>query len=244
MNLNYVEPYYDKGNSVADHWCNNTRNTQTSYVDVYFRDLEESLTNLIESYPVVVGCVAWLTNTNILKSLASREYVSVIIQKEDFLRPDTGSWNGKRLRNLYSSLPSGPCGPVNGIYWGDLLYNVNYHADWQAEPVRWMGEYNTEKKSAHPRMHNKFLIFCDMEEVLNDHDYESPRVVSKCVWTGSFNMTDNATKSLENAVVIREPNVTQAYYDEWQYIFTCSEEIPEMAWDRKWTRDEYFRIGS
>jgi len=72
-------------------------------VTTYFEDLELHLCSYIKQYPIILGCVAWLTNENILRALQSRELVQIIIQKEDFLRPDS-----QRLPDLsmpYDALP-------------------------------------------------------------------------------------------------------------------------------------------
>src|SRR2546422_11554601 len=55
---------------------------------VFFKQIEKHLLDHIEQYKIIVGCVAWLTNDRILKALAKKEGISLVIQKEDFLRPD------------------------------------------------------------------------------------------------------------------------------------------------------------
>src|SRR4051812_8513944 len=78
-------------------------------VTVYFRNIEEHLVRLIGGAPMVVGCVAWLTSEAILGALARVPYgVSIVVQKEDFLRPDFGVRRIDRwrvaLRRMYTSL--------------------------------------------------------------------------------------------------------------------------------------------
>ncbi len=82
--------------------------TASSKVTVHFRNLESKLLQYIQQSSCVIGCVAWLTNQNILKAMSNLQFVSLIVQKEDFLRPDISNkpnWTSK-LRDLYSSLPS------------------------------------------------------------------------------------------------------------------------------------------
>ena len=217
-------------------------------ISVYFRNIENELICKINEYPVVVGCVAWLTHEGILDALSYRKRVSIIIQKEDFLRPDTGNWSGNKLRKMYASLPLGAsCCYARGEWWGSLLASLNYGSAWEAEPVRWVGNFNTEKNPAFPRMHNKFLIFCDIHEVTEndyDGDEEGIEIVPRAVWTGSFNLTDNATRSLENAIYIKDMEIVNAYYTEWQYIFALSESIPNEFWNSSWYAPDYFRIGT
>jgi hypothetical protein len=217
-------------------------------ISVYFRHIEKELVRKINEYPIVVGCVAWLTNKRVLKALSSRKRVSIIIQKEDFLRPDTGNWSGKKLREMYASLPRGASSIISrGEIWGSLLSSLNSHSDWESEPVRWVGNFNTDKDPAFPRMHNKFLVFCDEEKTSrneSDFDEEYTTIIPQAVWTGSFNLTDNATRSLENATHIRVPEIVNAYYAEWQYIFALSESIPNEFWSFDWEPPDYFRIGT
>lgn len=88
-------------NSVVD----SERGTQ-----VYFRNIERHLLRYIDETNVVLGCVAWLTSEPILEALATKDYISIIVQKEDFLRPDidTGNRNSwkKWLQEKYMSLQS------------------------------------------------------------------------------------------------------------------------------------------
>lgn len=60
---------------------------QAKNVTVFFDDLESALINEIGNATAVFGCVAWLTNENILKALAARS-CSIIVEKEIYLRPD------------------------------------------------------------------------------------------------------------------------------------------------------------
>lgn len=216
-------------------------------ISVYFRNIEDELICKINEYPVVVGCVAWLTNERILKALSSRKRISIIIQKEDFLRPDSGDWSGRKLREMYASLPPGAsCYCATGEWWGSLLASLNWHGSWEAQSIRWLGNFNTEKNPAFPRMHNKFLIFCDINEKTgNDSNFDEKHIeiVPRAVWTGSFNLTHNATLSLENATYIKDLEIVNAYYAEWQYIFALSESIPNEFWNSAWEPPD-FRIGT
>jgi hypothetical protein len=57
-------------------------------VEVVFRHIERRLITELSSATIVVGCVAWLTSRPILEALAQTQGVSIVVQKEDFLRPD------------------------------------------------------------------------------------------------------------------------------------------------------------
>lgn len=62
--------------------------SEDSKVTLILRNLEERLISYILDADLVIGCVAWLTNEPILNALAKLKGVSLIVQKEDFLRPD------------------------------------------------------------------------------------------------------------------------------------------------------------
>ena len=70
---------------------------------VIFDDHARLLCDEIGKWPVVIGCVAWLTNSAILKALQGRE-VCIIVQKEDWLRPDSDDWTMERQRIQYGLL--------------------------------------------------------------------------------------------------------------------------------------------
>lgn len=57
-------------------------------VEVVFNKLEDRLIGLLRECDAVFGCVAWVTSEPILRALAKKQAVSLIVQKEDFLRPD------------------------------------------------------------------------------------------------------------------------------------------------------------
>src|SRR5438552_524921 len=84
QNLNDKEIFGLQDPSLQDF---STSNTDVS-VQVYFKNVESHLIQHIESADVVVGCVAWLTSPAILAALSKKNGVSIIVQKEDWLRPD------------------------------------------------------------------------------------------------------------------------------------------------------------
>ena len=238
-NLNERKPI-DKDNDFIHDYNYNFSN---GHVTVLFRKLEENLINLINQHECVLGCVAWLTNEAILQAMANCKAVCIIVQKEDFLRPDISSnknWT-KRLRNLYENLPE----PIykndyNGI--GGIINNLNVlNLSVNFEAVRCVGNHNSEKNPAFPRMHNKFLIFCDIKNVFDSNgDVVSKRIIPKKIWTGSFNLTYNSTFSLENAVVISSRKIANAYFNEWAFIVSLSE---QLDWKKPWIQPQ-FAIGT
>jgi hypothetical protein len=204
----------------------------TAPIEVIFRDHRSKLINEIGKYPVILGCVAWLTDYEILGALAGITHVSIVVQKEDFLRPDSAGMPKSRLRQLYDNLPS----PMLRYSLPGGVSGLNYCGDPSIEAVRCVGNHNRERKSAWPRMHNKFLIFCDLKERGDGNEIVTPRRV----WTGSYNISQNAAQSWENAVLIDSDEVAEAYAREFCQILIFSE---KLDWTSDWVEPEY-RIGS
>lgn len=241
-NLNELSIEIHQGQALSRPPCDHSM--QSGEIAIFFRNLEVELIRLIRGADLVVGCVAWLTSEEILAAMAEvRHGVSIVVQKEDFLRPDVDQWPGWRrtLQEQYRSLPRPP---ERHLFRG-LVGNLSCASDPTIEPVRCVGNHNRDKQPAFPRMHNKFLVFCKTNgpEEQPDEDWGSfwdLPLLPKAVWTGSFNLTRNATLSLENAVVIRNEEIANAYFDEWQQILALSE---PLDWLTDWCEPEW-RIGT
>jgi hypothetical protein len=211
-------------------------------VSVFFRALTARICTQIQQADLVVGCVAWLTHPTILQTLTRVPHgVALVVQKEDFLRPDIGTparnprqWK-QELRRAYEALPWGPL----RYDYPSPLSDCCYLNDASVQPVRCMGNHNSEQSPASPRMHNKFLVFCRVRPWGSDQD-DGDQIVPYAVWTGSFNFTRNAVLSLENAVLITIPAIVQAYFQEWAQIEAFSE---PLDWSYPWTCPEW-RLGS
>jgi phosphatidylserine/phosphatidylglycerophosphate/cardiolipin synthase-like enzyme len=80
-------------------------------------------------------------------------------------------------------------------------------------------------------MHHKFLV-------RGTHSAEG--LVPSAVWTGSFNFSNNAGNSFENAVEIHEVNVAQQYLNEFARVAALSE---PLNWSHDWVSPQY-RLGS
>lgn len=207
------------------------------YVEVYFRDIERSLLEKIDDADYVFGCVAWLTHTEILKALAKKKGVCIVVQKEDFLRPDVGHRSGfaQRLRGLYDSLP-----PMNRDQFPALAGMSTHDGERGGmSAVRCVGNVNIDKRPAHPRAHHKFVLFAERCPDPRDPDVDDLFTV-RSVWTGSFNFSKNAAMSLENAVVLNDARVASAFYQEFQQIAGLSE---PLDWETPWAAPQW-RIGS
>lgn len=203
-------------------------------IDVIFRSQRARLISEIQQSAVVLGCVAWLTDSAVLQALAKCEHVSIIVQKEDFLRPDLGPrqpW-AQNLRQLYGALPS----PLTRYDLPGVVPSLSYACDPSIAPVRCVGNHNRDKRAASPRMHNKFLVFCEWGRDRQG----APSLVPRRVWTGSYNISANAAASWENAVLIHSAEIAEAYALEFGQIMAFSE---ALDWTSDWVAPEY-RIGT
>lgn len=212
-------------------------------VTVHFRKIKDELLDRIDHYPIVVGCVAWLTDFEVINALSKRT-VSIILQKEDLFRADMGSEPSHKsaLRAAYDKVPNSfcfdympndtPLGVLSNC-WG--FYTENYHqgllglSRHRFEAFRCVGNYNSQRSSAFPRMHNKFLVFCE-----EDHDHEQYRPIE--VWTGSYNVSKTARYGFENCVSIISSEIAMAYLKEYCDIAVLSE---PLDWSHEWIAPEY-----
>lgn len=193
---------------------------ETTYV---FADHTRLLCDEIRKWPVIIGCVAWLTNKAILTALQGRE-VSIIVQKEDWLRPDTDNWTMQKQRYQYELLTG-----IQDKYAFGAGYNQCGDPD--MDPVVCCGMLNTPGNIV-ARMHHKFLVFgfmLEREQEVAGHEEWGPvaysEFVPRKVWTGSFNMTGNAERSLENAQLIDNAEVAAVFTQEWMTVLGLTEPL-------------------
>ncbi len=209
------------------------------YIHVYFKNIKNKLIEKINQYDVILGCVAWLTDFEIIEALSHKQ-TAIIVQKEDFLRPDINERGGEKwrrqLRNAYNKLKFDYC----RFNFNNIMNSLSYATDLSVAPVRCVGNHNRDKKSAFPRMHNKFLIFCNVSNGVIFDEVNCDIIVPKAVWTGSYNFTKNAGLSFENALYIEDSDIAAAYYNEFGQIAALSE---QLDWESDWVEPEW-RIGS
>lgn len=211
-------------------------------VKAYFGELASPLCLHISESQFVVGCCAWLTHKSVIGALSGVWHgCQIVCQKEDFLRPDTSSATGwkSRLHEMYSTLSCEvgrfECAKVA------IMPELSTCADeGQMQPVRCVGNHNSDKHPAFPRMHHKFLVFCDVVKSECEDPFYYWKPVPKAVWTGSFNPTENGTRSRENAIVVEGEHIALAYFREWYQMFAMSE---PLEWESEWCSPEY-RIGT
>lgn len=213
-------------------------------IAVYFQNIEDKIIEQIRKYNNVIGCVAWLTNPRILEELAKKEGCVIVVQEEDFLRPDI-SFDGDKekwrlkIKKLYDNIKG-------VIAFNEFGLNMNQNSeDCCDSGVRRLGHLNTEKLPAFPRMHNKFIIcYNNIYSIKDIHTEKTPNFVyetnktndemlsrSGVVITGSFNFTENSNKCLENIVIIDDKTIFNAYYNQFGQILLQS--VP-LDWSGDW----------
>lgn len=216
-----------------------SRNHAHGGVTTHFGDLTPALCKFIEDSEVVVGCVAWLTAKPILSALEGRR-VQIVVQKEDFLRPDLTPNAGlaKYLRQAYGRIHGGlvryefphPLRDADSLDFEDM------------DAVRCVGNHNSEKSPSRPRMHHKFLVRLEQnysagdEELVGSTGWFRPLAV----WTGSFNFSAAAGKSFENAIEIHDTPIATDYFSEYLRVASLSE---PLDWESEWAMPEW-RIGT
>lgn len=92
----------------------NIASSHDAKVTCHFKNWKNALLKCIEQADYVIGCVAWFTDNEILAKLKEKNGVCVLVQKEDFLRPDCQSTQstaafGQSLRKKYVQIKGTLC---------------------------------------------------------------------------------------------------------------------------------------
>lgn len=187
------------------HEAKNKHKCENVSVTFYFDNIKTELLNYIESAHSVVGCVAWITDWDILDALTRRPGGVALIQHNEKYGVGKGqfasarqnrAWS-KRLKIVTNSLPS-----LNSIPLC-LRERPLSAAIRQNVPILRVG-------SGVKRMHHKFIIFVD----------ELGKATG--VWNGSFNFSKAAAQSLENACVYNDERIANVFLDEFLQVYTIA----------------------
>ena len=211
--------------------------SENGEIEVIFDRIRERFLEKLEKYNTLLGCVAWVTDSWIIHCLENKR-VQILVDK-----PDKGSlfnptW-ARQFDRLNCDLRTWEIGD------GPITYSgINDEGDTQIDPIRVVGSRRHEYP--YPRMHHKFLLFGNYNpadedrELMDDHwamrrtfppdeaHWSPPNLCSldiEEVWTGSFNLTDNATWGLENVLLIRDRKIIDAYWNEWEQLYCISESV-------------------
>jgi hypothetical protein len=188
-------------------------NINNKIIQPYFHDIENHLLNYIENSSYIIGCVAWLTNKNILDAITNLNGAKIIINKEEYL--NSNMEKGKKyfykcLRGRYNDISDmfdKICKCCNKIMIEcDKFKNIFGPIKNKSGAILTCGIVNNFSK-----MHHKFLI------LFNEN------VEPTGIWTGSYNLSSNSNFSLENALYITDNDVIIEYIKEFMTIYYFSE---------------------
>lgn len=163
----------------------------------------------VQRAPMIVGCIAWLTHPDVLSALSDKK-VSIIVQKEKYLQGGGRKYMKKwasGLKDKYDKLRGWTANEWN------TLVSPFEPVKRRVASVRGIGWNRKSGALNTPLMHHKFLVFCDKD----GKPYG--------VWTGSFNLTKNSTKSRENASYFQSTSLAKFYYEEWKLMAQLSETV-------------------
>lgn len=209
-----------------DFSCSGTAHGEFS---LYTKDLARHACEWIAGADAVVGCMAWLTEPTILEALRTKMGVSLLVQKEDWLRPDI-HWSQAEQRVAYDKLP--------GLSRDTHSRGISCaSSDPCPEAVRVVGNCFADKRVS-PRMHHKFVLFGKLDRSRDvDDGFE---FCPYAVWMGSFNWTKNGGMSFEDAIVLTDPTVVTALYEEYIQLLVLSE---PLDWESPYIEPEW-RFGT
>ncbi len=221
-------------------------------VEIVFRDHHARLLQIfdeaVDDGLVCLGAVAWLTDPGILHAMAKLP-TSVVVQKEDFLRPEYPISDGDvgwkaHLQSQYAAI--GRSDRHSPLFirqnFPHPLGDMSLLGPQDIAGVRCVGMRNDRENKVlrRPLMHNKFLVFARLgeEPVAGEEEDSSNAIVWEpiMVWTGSCNLSRTAHRSLENTVIIRDTVLAEAYLREWLYIMSISE---PLDWDSELANPEW-----
>lgn len=184
----------------------------------YFQDLNQVLIAHILEAEYIYGCVAWLTHVDIIRALKQKK-CCIVINQENWIHP----FRSKNVKD-YAELTPIPLEyiqqldrrltPIKPGYVSPAIRSIGTPS----------GDSSSDPNQSNQMMHHKFLIM------------ESRGM--RGVWTGSFNMTHNATNSLENAIFCTDEHVVQEYKKEFVKMFKLSGELKD-----KWEPNMYYTFG-
>lgn len=176
---------------------------------MHFGDLSHALIDFIHDSDAIVGCVAWITNRDIVAALATRP-VGIIVNKEWALRSTDRKPSSQRQRALLGTLNGG----LLRMNFPKPLADIPAGSD-RIDAVRCVG-HTARGGGNTPLMHSKFIVRLERGKPV-------------AVWTGSFNFTTNASSNIENAVEIHDTVIARAYLEEFARVAAISEPMEFKA---------------
>lgn len=200
------------GKSVQSTYKDHTISRNVSQVSVFTDNLHTHLTALMDRMVpgrIVVGCIAWLSDKLLIKSLSRAKGVLFVVNDENY-----GKWgNGKTIRT-YAPLPT----------FKQPLHQVFAHLETPLKllddardktcaygPVRAYGSASHNGNG--PLMHSKYIVFFD------EHDRPAS------LWMGSMNGTMKSKRNQEIGCFIDDRNVAQHCFADFGNTFVVSKPL-------------------
>lgn len=132
----------------------------------------------------VVGTVAWATDEQLMTALGRHtQGTCIVVNKERWLR----GYTFRALRPI----------PLSTLFLSVGMLPPSYSQDY-AQAAWCAGAINVENNVQFPRMHRKDLVFCAKSRSTHDAPGGGP-LEPYALWSGSYNLTRTARKSVESA---------------------------------------------
>ena len=229
--------------------------------ELVLRNHAQRCIEMIRKSDKVFGCIAWITHPEILDALAEplewskdERRVQIIVNKEDFLRPDYTDKVSRNETSFYNELRSKydrlSCGVNTYLEVCRRFVETSTvcQGSLEVQSLRCVGL--SLKKRWSPKMHHKFAVFmrgcgAGLGTHLADHahtnldNYMYSAAASrhlccgKChekgcfaaAWIGSFNWTKNAGKSFESVVITEDREIVNSLLWEHSQLLLMSEPL-------------------
>lgn len=200
------------------HTAERQRPTSTpkGVATAHFGELREPLLRFIEDSPVIVGCVAWVTDKDLLGALAARP-VALVVQKESWWKKT--DVRGAALARRYEALTGGlPASAFPEPLATKTFRGKPVPDETPLAPIACAGHGGVGGFA--PLMHHKFIVRCTIVAIEGQE-----RLMPLAVWTGSANFSGNSNDSFENAMEINDPTIAMAYLEEFALVASVSESM-------------------
>lgn len=197
----------------------------------HFTDIKRIILSLLsdQEYNMVLGCVYRLTDLDIITRLCSKKCVQLVVNYEDFLTNPKQNWH-YRLHERYHSLVNNSKGlgfwESCSHYFNEIFPLSAHNYQHQLSPIR------AVFSNSDSMIHHKFLLLCKQEDIFVEnggHLYNE--ITPKLLVTGSFNLTLNASKSLENIIVENNSDALNMFVNEFKHCLLLSEPI-NATWNK------------
>lgn len=190
-------------------------------IEAVFRDVRKRLLEFAKGFDAIVGCMAFLTDQDFIEQLSGKMISLVTLdlpeQQKLFI-------NDVRIEECQKFELNTDVLLIPALYEDGFEGTIGHHPleygpGWQFEPL-----YYFAKDHMGAMLHHKFLVFLrkrlivlDSDESYEVHPWDQRTIYldTVAVWTGSYNLTKNASYSLENGVIIHSPKIAREYFREF-----------------------------